>query len=147
MRVSIALIIIAIAALASATLDPCKTNTNKRCLVRTNCKAAEPSKTIQAAECSHNTRTHEKQVFAVFVRDHKFDGNHGAPYGICHAYTCDETFTMKTKEGEDCWMFFWNGNGTNNGTGTGCIRDPLSGQCGCERSSDGKFFAGKTDCK
>lgn len=38
---------------------------------------ARLSQDIQAAECSHNTRTHEKQTFAVFVIDHDKDKNHG----------------------------------------------------------------------
>jgi hypothetical protein len=39
------------------------------------------------------------------------------------------------------------GNGTDSGEGAGCIKDPKTGECGCENSIDGKFIAGKTDCK
>lgn len=38
------------------------------------------------------------------------------------------------------------GKGKSSGVGTGCIRDPKTGVCGCE-NSDGKFYAGKSDCK
>ncbi|GMF32533.1 unnamed protein product [Phytophthora lilii] len=48
---------------------------------------------------------------------------------------------------DDCWTFFWSGNGTDSDMGTGCIKHPKTGECGCERSSDGKFFVGSTSCK
>jgi hypothetical protein len=37
-------------------------------------------------------------------------------------------------------------NGESKGVGTGCIRDPRNGVCGCE-NSDGKFISGGTNCK
>ncbi|KAG7391064.1 hypothetical protein PHYPSEUDO_005831 [Phytophthora pseudosyringae] len=149
MRVSfaLALALLAAPALVSATLSPCKTNSKGKCPSAYNCKVTTVSKAIQAAECSHNTRTHNKQTFAVFVQDHQYDGNHGYPYGTCSAYTCDGPTTAAMKKDEDCWTFFWNGNGTGKGVGTDCIRDPKTGECGCESSIDGKFVAGKTDCK
>ncbi|KAG2812009.1 hypothetical protein JG687_00009598 [Phytophthora cactorum] len=147
MRVSFALALLAAPALVSATLAPCHTNSKGKCPNVYNCQVTKVSTAIQAAECSHNTRTHNKQTFAVFVQDHQYDGNHGYPYGTCSAYTCDVPTKAEMKKNKDCWTFFWNGNGTADGVGTGCIRDPNTGKCGCENSNDGKFIAGKTDCK
>lgn len=64
---------------------------------------------------------------------------------------------------EDCWTFFWkyviailvclqgdvfvligSSNGDSSGPGTGCIRSPDDGSCGCE-NSDGTFVTG-SDC-
>lgn len=64
--------------------------------------------------------------------------------------------------GSDYWTFFWSGNGTSSGVGTGCIKgefvltwkgkgcadkhiDPTTGECGCE-NSDGTFIAGSDSC-
>jgi hypothetical protein len=50
---------------------------------------------------------------------------------------------------KDCdgyWTFFWvSGHGKESGVGTGCIRDPNTGECGCE-DSDGTFVAGSSSC-
>ncbi|KAF1324097.1 hypothetical protein FI667_g10012, partial [Globisporangium splendens] len=129
-----------------ATLAPCTTNTKgKAPTIPSGCTAQKTSKSIQAAECSHNTRT-AKQAFAVFKTNHKYDKVYGAPYGDCTAYTCTGTpkFTMKTDA--DSWTFFWSTAGGSSGVGTGCIRDPNNGVCGCE-NSDGKFISGGTNCK
>jgi hypothetical protein len=53
---------------------------------------------------------------------------------------------MATKT--DTWTFFWaaagvKGNAT--GPGTGCIKSPKDGTCGCE-NSDGTFVYGGTTC-
>jgi len=37
------------------------------------------------------------------------------------------------------------GNGTDSGVGTGCIKDPTTGDCGCE-NSDGTFVADSSSC-
>ncbi|KAF4314753.1 hypothetical protein BBO99_00009872 [Phytophthora kernoviae] len=140
MNFSLLLALLAAPAMVSATLDPCRSNTKGYCPSTYNCEATKTSTAIQAAECSHNTRTHDTQTFAVFVTDHQYDGNHGYPYGTCTAYTCDAPTKSQMEANEDCWTFFWSGIGTD------CIKDPKTGECGCERSSDGKFFVGKTDC-
>ncbi|KAK3629563.1 hypothetical protein LTR56_017992 [Elasticomyces elasticus] len=133
---------------ATATLQPALMNSKNRCPTHYNCSPAKTSKAIQAAECAYNTRTSTTQTFAVFTTDHQYDGNHGAPYGTCEAYTCAVPKTPG--EMKDCagsWTFFWDrAHGKNKGVGTGCIRDPQTGECGCE-DSDGTFTAGKTDCK
>ncbi|OWZ00926.1 hypothetical protein PHMEG_00027781 [Phytophthora megakarya] len=147
MRVSFALVLLALPALASATLAPCKSNSKGKCPSQYKCKVTKVSTAIQAAECSHNTRTHEKQVYAVFKQDHQYDGNHGYPYGDCYAYTCDGPTKHEMEEDPDCWTFFWNNNGTSSGVGTGCIKDPNTSECGCETSVDGKFHVGRSDCK
>ncbi|KAF4222162.1 hypothetical protein CNMCM8980_008556 [Aspergillus fumigatiaffinis] len=155
------------ATLALATLDPATSNTKGKCPGTYNCSPAKTSKAIQAAECSHNTRTSstyllspnsyiythassntkaETQTFAVFVTDHQYDSAHGAPYGTCKAYTCTApTASQMTDVDEDCWTFFWNDNGESSGVGTGCIKSPDDGTCGCE-NSDGTFVYGGTNC-
>ncbi|KAG7388821.1 hypothetical protein PHYBOEH_007683 [Phytophthora boehmeriae] len=146
MNFSLLLALLAAPAMVSATLAPCYSNTKGYCPSTYNCEATKVSEAIQAAECAYNTRTHEKQTFAVFVQDHKYDGNHGFPYGTCTAYTCEAPKQSEMEENADCWTFFWSGNGTSSGIGTDCIKDPNTGECGCERSSDGKFFVGRSDC-
>ncbi|KAF2707000.1 hypothetical protein K504DRAFT_384648, partial [Pleomassaria siparia CBS 279.74] len=105
------------------------------------------SKAIQAAECAYNTRVSGTQTFAVFTTDHQYDSSHGAPYGTCEAYTCASGTTFSTNA--DTWTFFWataGVTGNSTGPGTGCIRSPDDGTCGCE-NSDGTFVYGGTDCK
>ena len=194
---------LALGALTTATLEPAASNTKGKCPASASCSgtintkhqviywnkanieilAAKKSTAIQAAECSHNTRTSgtspqplhssaetsvlirtETQTFAVFKTDHQYDSSHGAPYGTCEAYTCTApTNSELTDEDEDCWVFFWkyvcpfysygvrsganksSSNGEDEGTGTGCIRSPDDGSCGCE-NSDGTFVAGSSSC-
>ncbi|KAI1849900.1 hypothetical protein JX265_013487 [Neoarthrinium moseri] len=127
------------------TLDPATSNTKGTCPGKYNCSASKVSKAIQAAECSHNTRT-SGQTFAVFVTDHQYDSSHGAPYGTCSAYSCAvPTSAEMTDSNEDCWTFFWDGSGESDGDGAGCIRSPDDGTCGCE-NSDGTFVPGGSDC-
>ncbi|KAK5134190.1 hypothetical protein LTR08_006850 [Meristemomyces frigidus] len=136
-----------LACAANATLDPALSNSKNRCPTKFNCSPAKTSTAIQAAECSHNTRTSSTQTFAVFTTDHQYDSSHGAPYGTCEAYTCSPPETPEQMEDEtDCWTFFWeSGYGKSSGVGTGCIEDPSTGECGCE-SSDGVFHAGSSSC-
>ncbi|KAI7203425.1 hypothetical protein D0869_04346 [Hortaea werneckii] len=144
---SIFSIALALACGAQATLDPALSNSKNRCPTSYNCDAAKVSTAIQAAECSHNTRTSDTQTFAVFETDHQYDSSHGAPYGTCSAYTCSPPDTPgEMEDKEDCWTFFWVGDhGKSSGVGTGCIRDPNTGECGCE-NSDGEFIAGSDSC-
>ncbi|EME43478.1 hypothetical protein DOTSEDRAFT_131885 [Dothistroma septosporum NZE10] len=130
-------------AYANATLDPATSNSKGKCPKTIACSASDVSTAIQAAECSHNTRTPGTQTFAVFETDHSYDSSKGAPYGTCSAYTCavPTTFTSDS----DCWTYFWSGSGTASGVGTGCIRSPTTGECGCENSS-GQFIAGSSSC-
>ncbi|KAF7193814.1 hypothetical protein HII31_04883 [Pseudocercospora fuligena] len=170
MHFSIFTTTISLAVLASATLDPATSNSKNRCPTTYSCEATKISKNIQAAECSHNTRTHEDQTFAVFVTDHKYDDSHGAPYGTCSAYTCEPPATPaflhcpchefmifanarflvrsgQMKDEVDCWTFFWEeGYGKSEGKGAGCIKSPDDGTCGCE-NSDGEFIYGGDDCE
>jgi hypothetical protein len=133
--------------LASATLLPATSNTNGSYPTTPGCSPSASSNAIQAAECSHNTRTHETQTFAIFKIDHQYDDVYGAPYGTCEAYTCPAETAAETMSADaDYWTFFWGSEGESDGEGAGCIRDPQSNVCGCESSSDGKFVAGKTDC-
>ncbi|POM59041.1 Small secreted protein [Phytophthora palmivora] len=145
MRFSLVLTILAVPALVSATLDPASSNSKGKCPSTYNCSATKVSKAIQAAECSHNTRTSKTQTFAVFETDHQYDGNNGYPYGTCSAYTCDPPTSDEMEDNDDCWTFFWSGNGTDSGVGTGCIKDPTTGDCGCE-NSDGTFVADSSSC-
>lgn len=47
---------------------------------------------------------------------------------------------------DDCWTFFWDTeHGEDAGVGTGCIKDPNTGECGCE-NNDGKFVVGSNSC-
>ncbi|KAL3472229.1 small secreted protein [Aspergillus californicus] len=141
-----ALLAVFFTALSTATLDPASSNTKGKCPANLSCSAAKTSTAIQAAECSHNTRTSVTQTFAVFTTDHQYDSSHGAPYGTCEAYTCTAPSDSDlTDEDDDCWTFFWNDNGESSGVGTGCIRSPDDGTCGCE-NSDGTFVAGSSDC-
>ena len=100
------------------------------------------SRAIQAAECSHNTRT-GKQTFAIFTTDHQYDLVNGAPYGTCQAYNCEPGTAMTTSK--DSWTFFWSNAGESKGEGVGCIKDPNTGVCGCE-NSDGTFVPGASNC-
>ncbi|KAI5790184.1 small secreted protein [Geopyxis carbonaria] len=134
------------AGIASATLDVCTSNTKGRCPTAPACSAAKVSTAIQAAECSHNTRVAGVQTFAVFVTDHQYDASHGAPYGTCSAYTCTAPTDAEMSANEDCWTFFWGEGGEESGDGTGCIRSPVDGECGCENSSDGVFVEGSSSC-
>ncbi|KAG2880752.1 hypothetical protein PC119_g21501 [Phytophthora cactorum] len=49
------------------------------------------------------------------------------------------------EDNDDYWTFFWSGNGTDSGIGTDCIKDPTTGDCGCE-NSDGAFIADSSSC-
>lgn len=130
----------------TANVDPCTTNTKGKCPSTYNCSASASSSAIQAAECSHNTRVSGTQTFAVFVTDHTYDDDTGAPYGTCKAYTCTAPTTAQmTDVDADCWTFFWGDEGADSGVGTGCIKDPQTGECGCE-DSDGTFIAGSSSC-
>ncbi|KAL4960180.1 uncharacterized protein BDV14DRAFT_193149 [Aspergillus stella-maris] len=132
-------------ALVTATLDPASSNTKGYKPSSLNCDAAKVSNAIQAAECSHNTRTSETQTFAVFEQDHQYDENNGAPYGTCSAYTCTAPTSSELTEDEDYWVFYWGDEGESTGYGTTCIKDPNTGECGCE-NSDGTFVAGSDSC-
>ncbi|TKA24334.1 hypothetical protein B0A50_06804 [Salinomyces thailandicus] len=92
---------------AQANLDPASGNSKNMCPTTLGCSASAVSDAIQAAECSHNTRTSSTQTFAVFETDHQYDSSNGAPYGTCSAYTCDAPSTSDMEEKEDCWTFFW----------------------------------------
>lgn len=133
--------------LTTATLLPATSNSKGLYPTNPSCSPSASSNAIQAAECSHNTRTSTTQTFAIFKTDHQYDDVHGAPYGTCEAYTCPApTSEGEMTSDEDYWTFFWSSEGESQGEGAGCIRDPQTGECGCESSSDGKFVAGKTDC-
>ena len=45
----------------------------------------------------------------------------------------------------DVFVLIDSSNGDSSGPGTGCIRSPDDGSCGCE-NSDGTFVAGSEDC-
>lgn len=100
-----ALALLASSAVVLATLDPCTSNTKGACPTYLGCTAAKVSTAIQAAECSHNTRTSTKQTFAVFTTDHQYDSSHGAPYGTCKAYTCTPPTASQMNNNTDCWTF------------------------------------------
>lgn len=131
--------------LTTATLQPATSNSKGYYPSSPACSAAKTSKAIQAAECSHNTRTSTTQTFAVFKIDHQYDENNGAPYGTCEAYTCAAPASSDLTEDADYWTFFWGGEGESEGEGAGCIKDPNTGECGCE-NSDGEFIAGSSSC-
>ncbi|RQM17064.1 hypothetical protein DD237_001177 [Peronospora effusa] len=135
MHLTLTLAFLASSALVSATLHPARSNTKNKCPSFYKCDATKVSNTIQAAECSHNTRTYENQTFAVFMTDHQYDGNHGYPYGTCYAYACLEPTLDEMLDNDDCWTFFWKSRvkseivflidkGINDGYGTDCIKDP-----------------------
>lgn len=68
-----------------------------------------------------------------------------APYGTCSAYTCEAPTDSVMESDSDCWTFFWSDAGESSGVGTGCIKDPNDGSCGCE-NSDGEFIDGSDSC-
>lgn len=41
--------------------------------------------------------------------------------------------------------YIYSDDGEDSGVGTTCIKDPSSGECGCE-NSDGTFIAGSSSC-
>ncbi|KUI63107.1 hypothetical protein VP1G_10227 [Cytospora mali] len=137
--------ILAAPVMVLATLDPATSNTKGSCPSTYNCDASKVSDSIQAAECAYNTRTSETQTFAVFVTAHKYDDVEGAPYGTCSAYTCTAPTSSEMETNSDCWTFFWSDAGESSGVGTNCIKDPSSGECGCE-NSDGTFVVGSSSC-
>ncbi|KAF1967149.1 hypothetical protein BU23DRAFT_543192 [Bimuria novae-zelandiae CBS 107.79] len=143
MRDFVIVSVLVLAASVVATLDPATTNTNGKFPTKPSCSPVKTSKAIQAAECSHNTRT-SKQTFAVFTTDHKYDKVNGAPYGTCEAYNCDPGTAMTASA--DAWTFFWSGAGECDGEGVGCIKNPVDGMCGCE-NSDGTFVPGGSNCE
>ncbi|KAF2768380.1 hypothetical protein EJ03DRAFT_122423 [Teratosphaeria nubilosa] len=133
-----------LACTATATLKPAYSNSKGKRPKHT-CQEAKRSKDIQAAECSHNVRTHELQTFAVFIKDPSKDKYHGAPYGDCYAYTCEPPTEMI--EDERAWLFLWSNLGDDKeGPGTGCIKDSQTGKCGCE-NSNGQFIPEGNNCK
>ncbi|KAJ5357868.1 hypothetical protein N7541_005026 [Penicillium brevicompactum] len=136
---------LAVPAMVAATLDPASSNSKGYKPSSLNCSAAKVSKAIQAAECSHNTRTSETQTFAVFETDHQYDSNNGAPYGTCSAYTCTAPSSSELEEDSDYWVFYWSDEGKSSGYGTTCIKNPQTGECGCE-NSDGTFVSGSDSC-
>ncbi|KAH7163591.1 small secreted protein [Dactylonectria estremocensis] len=144
-RLSTVVSLLAIVASVSATLDPATSNTKGKYPANPNCSATKVSTAIQAAECAYNTRVSGTQTFAVFVTDHQYDGNNGAPYGTCSAYTCTAPTDYELTSNDDYWTFFWNDNGEDSGVGTTCIKSPDDGTCGCE-NSDGTFVYGGTSC-
>lgn len=131
--------------LSNATLDPATSNTKGAYPASPGCSASASSNAIQAAECSHNTRTSETQTFAIFKTDHQYDNVEGAPYGTCEAYTCTSPSGADLTTDANYWTFFWGDEGESSGEGAGCIKDPQSGECGCE-DSDGTFIAGSSSC-
>ncbi|CAI7622247.1 unnamed protein product [Penicillium pancosmium] len=139
------LALLAAPAIVTATLDPASSNTKGKKPNNLNCSAAATSNAIQAAECSHNTRTSTTQTFAVFETDHQYDANNGAPYGTCTAYTCEAPSSSELETESDYWIFYWSDDGESSGYGTTCIKDPNTGECGCE-NSDGTFIAGSSSC-
>lgn len=136
---------VALAGLAAATLDPCTSNTKGKKPNVDLSSADKSSSDIQAAECSHNTRVSGDQTFAIFITDHSKDGNHGAPYGSCYAFTKTLSGNNSMTTDSDAWTFFWSNLGSSSGVGTGCIRDPEDGTCGCE-NSNGQFIKGSSSC-
>ncbi|KAI8931352.1 hypothetical protein NX059_011691 [Plenodomus lindquistii] len=140
------LVILALTTAVTATLDPATSNTKGKYPTKPSCSPIKTSKAIQAAECSHNTRT-AKQTFAVFTTDHQYDKVPGAPYGTCEAYNCAPG--TSTKANADTWTFYWapaGVKGESSGEGAGCIKSPDDGKCGCE-NSDGTFIPGASNCK
>ncbi|KGO77832.1 hypothetical protein PITC_060130 [Penicillium italicum] len=137
--------LLAAPAIVAATLEPASSNTKGFRPNSLNCRATKVSKAIQAAECSHNTRTFRTQTFAVFETDHQYDSAHGAPYGTCSAYTCTAPTSGQLEESSDHWIFYWGRGGKSAGYGTTCIKSPKTGECGCE-NSDGAFIAGSSSC-
>ncbi|KAJ5152955.1 uncharacterized protein N7482_009433 [Penicillium canariense] len=139
------LALLAAPVIVTATLDPASSNTKGYKPDSLNCSAAKVSTAIQAAECSHNTRTSSTQTFAVFETDHQYDSYNGAPYGTCSAYTCTAPTSSELEADSDYWIFYWSDEGESSGYGTTCIKDPNTGECGCE-NSDGTFVAGSSSC-
>ncbi|KAJ5181922.1 hypothetical protein N7449_012069 [Penicillium cf. viridicatum] len=137
--------LLAAPAIVAATLAPASSNTKGYKPSSLNCSATKVSKAIQAAECSHNTRTSKTQTFAVFETDHQYDSVKGAPYGTCSAYTCTAPTSGELEKDSDYWIFYWGSGGKSTGYGTTCIKSPDTGECGCE-NSDGTFIAGSDSC-
>ena len=126
-----------------ATLQPATSNTKGKCPSTNDCAPQKTSQDIQAAECAHNTRTHGQETYAIWKRT-KTNSN-GISYGSCAAYTCTAPTKGEMVTNDACWTFFWSSGGAQQGVGTGCIRDPNSGECGCE-NSDGQFIVGSDSC-
>ncbi|KAF3765369.1 hypothetical protein M406DRAFT_338848 [Cryphonectria parasitica EP155] len=136
--------VLAVPVMVLATADPATSNTEGKYPSSYNCDASVVSTSIQAAECAYNTRTSD-QTFAVFETDHQYDDVEGAPYGTCSAYACTAPSDSDMVSDSDYWTFFWSDAGESSGVGTDCIKDPSTGECGCE-DSDGTFIAGSSSC-
>ncbi|KAF5025412.1 hypothetical protein F66182_2514 [Fusarium sp. NRRL 66182] len=137
--------LLAVAGAVTATLEPALSNSKGKYPANPGCSPTKISEDIQAAECAHNTRVSGKQTFAVFKVKHKFDRNHGAPYGTCTAYMCTAPTVDQLTDDADYWTFFWNNNSKDAGVGTGCVRSPDDGVCGCQ-NSNGKFIPRGKNC-
>lgn len=97
--------LLAAATAVTATLDPCDTNTQNKYPKSPSCSAGKTSKSIQAAECSHNTRLSGTQTFAVWTRTQT--NSNGIEYGTCEAYDCTAPTDDELTTADGTWTFFW----------------------------------------
>ncbi|EFP76498.2 hypothetical protein PGT21_007877 [Puccinia graminis f. sp. tritici] len=107
-------------------------------------KPSESSPHVQVSECSINTRLHypKVQVFAWFEVNHVWDGNHGCPYGTCHAYVVHPAAADMVPSFTEGHSFFWHKTGGLPGNGVKPISNPRHGGFGYEVSLTGKFIDG-----
>ncbi|KAH9442747.1 hypothetical protein Pst134EA_031564 [Puccinia striiformis f. sp. tritici] len=110
-------------------------------------KASVSSNGIQVSECSINTRLHFPNVnsFAWFEVNHVWDGNHGCPYGTCHAYVAHPAPSEMEPSFTHGHSFFWHRTGGLQGSGVKPISNPTNGGYGYESSISGKFIDGAPD--
>lgn len=107
-------------------------------------KPAVTTPHIQVSECSTNTRLHypDVQLFAWFETVHKFDKNHGCPYGTCRAYKTHPQPHEVVPAFTDSHLFGWHNTTGYPGTAVRPISNPQTGANGYEDSLTGTFHDG-----
>ncbi|KAF1775992.1 hypothetical protein GQ600_19912 [Phytophthora cactorum] len=125
---------------------PLPHNSKGKCPNVYNCQVTKVSTAIQAAECSHNTRTHNKQTFAVFVQDHQYDGNTATRTALLGVHV-RRTHQGRNEEKQGLLdvLLEWQRYGRRRRHWL--HQGPQHGQVWLRELQDGKFIAGKTDCK
>ncbi|KAA1079319.1 hypothetical protein PGT21_007849 [Puccinia graminis f. sp. tritici] len=145
-------ILFLLAALVSANWDPSTGYLHNHRPSPAWLKKFKPSVSttgIQVSECSINTRLHypNVQLFAWFEVNHVWDGNHGCPYGTCHAYVVNPTSAEMVPSFTDGHSFFWHNIGGLRGNGVKPISNPKNGGYGYEDSLSGKFVDGPANTR
>ncbi|EGG00261.1 uncharacterized protein MELLADRAFT_123446 [Melampsora larici-populina 98AG31] len=102
------------------------------------------SKSIQLAECSHNTRNAypNVQFMAIFTVDHSKDTFYGCSYGACCYFSQFPPVSALVSNPTNSHIFVWHNLGGFKGKGTNPIANPQTGVFGWEDGKTGKYMDG-----